>query len=94
METAILNIRITGDYKNYYLSKLKEFAELFNPKLIKRVEFGKQDIRGAISISLVDLKSCISEQKFFINKWEMLGYIVGFTENKQGSYNKFKRWLK
>lgn len=91
---SICNIRITGSDKNYYLNQLKIFCSYFNSKKVLAVHFGKQDIRGTESITIIDHRHCVPAQKHFTNKWEMLGYIVGFNDCKdKGGYN-FSKFLK
>ncbi len=83
MNIQIVGIRITGVDKNYYLNQLQIFADSINWALnrddIVRVEFGRQDIRGGISICLVDDRTCVTQQKFFNSKDEMLGFVCGFN---------------
>ena len=51
--------------------------------LIIDAQFGKQDMRGCFSITLIDNRHCVSSQKFFATKHEMLGYVVGYNEAKK-----------
>jgi len=74
----LCNIRITGRDKEYWLSQLQEFANKFNADKVSCVQFGKQDIRGGISITVVDKNHCVPCQKFFKSKDEMLGFVVGW----------------
>ena len=94
MKISLCNMRLTGIDKEYYLNQLKEFAELFSDSKINSVQFGKQDIRGGFSITLVDKKHCVPEQKFFTNKWEMLGYIVGFNNATDNGLQRWSRFFK
>jgi len=80
VKISLCNMRLTGVDKLYYANKMKEFAGLFSDDKINSVEFGKQDIRGGFSITLLDKKWCVPAQKHFTNKWEMLGYIVGYVD--------------
>jgi len=76
-------MRIVGDNKVYLLKQLEDFAlNIGNTEQskIKTVEFGKQDIRGGFSITLVDKEDCVPMQKFFKNKDELLGFVCGFNE--------------
>ena len=85
MNYSLQNIRITGHNKEYYLNQLSVFAARCCLKPgIKRVEFGKQDTRGAVSICLATDAHCISAQKHFDSKAEMLGFVVGFNEAHSG----------
>lgn len=91
---SLCNMRLIGQDKVFYQNKLKEFCLLFNKNKIISVQFGKQDIRGTESITLIDEKHCVPTQKHFNNKWEMLGYIVGFVEAKGlNFYTPFKDFL-
>ena len=57
--------------------------ELPYPKLfytdLSEVQFGKQDIRGGFSICFVNEKHCVTVQKLFASRSEMIGYIIGFV---------------
>ena len=72
-------MRLTGKNKKFYENQLTEFEGLLVDKgMAYRVEFGKQDIRGAFSISLYDVDNRIKQQRFFETKQELLGYVVGY----------------
>ena len=75
------NIRMIGQDKQYYINQCQEYAELIAGKTsdIKRVEFGKQDIRGGICITLYNSKHCVPQQRHFDSKEHMLGFIVGYN---------------
>jgi len=76
----LINMRLTGIDKNYYSNKLEQFEQLMIDKdMAHAVEFGKQDTRGAFSISLKTGNHCISQQKMFSSKQELLGYVVGYV---------------
>ena len=80
---SLQNIRLPTIDRVYYEHKLKEFTEIVCEDLtIKSVEFGRQDIRGGISITLIDYRDCVPKQKFFTNKSEMLGYVCGFIDGR------------
>ncbi len=89
VKMRLVGIRITGVDKDYYLNQLQIFADNINSALnrndIVSVEFGRQDIRGVISICLVHVSTCVAHQKFFKTKDELLGYICGYNsaKNKQ-----------
>ena len=75
----IVGMRLTGKNKKFYENQLTEFEGLLADKgMAYRVEFGKQDIRGAFSISLYDGDNRIKQQRFFETKQELLGYVVGY----------------
>ena len=81
MKIQLCNMRLSGNDKRYYESRLQEFADLLPSTLdrdIACVQFGKQDLRGGFSITLVDQSGCVPMQKFFDNKSEMLGFVIGY----------------
>ena len=82
----INHMRLNGENKHYWLHQLAEFSRRFvnkeygyNSRIIKGVNFGKQDIRGAFSICLIDEKNCIPKQKSFESKDQLLGFVQGFN---------------
>lgn len=76
----IVGMRITGIDKNYYLRQLELFEQAMIDKgRATRVEFGKQDMRGVPSICLFN-DGCVTQQKHFNSKDELLGYVVGYNE--------------
>lgn len=77
MKYQKINLRLCGMGRSYYEHTFQKFADLFDEKQIKEVQFGKQDIRGAHSITLIDHESCIPMQKFFETREELLGYVQG-----------------
>lgn len=81
------SIRATRAYSKLYIEHiLNEFApkwiekhnSIFPNNTIKSVEFAKQDIRGAPSITLFDCRSCVPHQKHFNSYADMLAFIEGF----------------
>ena len=52
---------------------------MFDEKKVQRIDLGKQDLRGGISITIENHKDLVVFQKFFMNKMEMLGFISGFV---------------
>ena len=95
VETRIgISIRMPTRDKPYYTYHLERFCELFNPELIKSIDFGKQDIRGTESITLIDHQSCVPYQKHFENKWEMLGFVVGYVNGATDSDYDLKAYKK
>ncbi len=76
-------MRLTNE-KPYYEGHMRVFAEHICKGDIIKVAFGKQDIRGGFSITLIDSRHCVPSQKFFNSKDEMLGYL--------GAYNESKGW--
>lgn len=82
---SIVGIRITGTNKNYYLRQLELFEQAMIDKgWATRVEFGKQDMRGVPSICLFNDRHCVTQQKHFNSKDELLGYVVGYNSVEQG----------
>ena len=81
------SIRATRAYPKAYIQYLlktfspkwiEKYNSIFPDKTIKAIEFGKQDIRGTPSITLIDNKSCVPHQKHFNSYAEMLAFIEGF----------------
>ncbi|MFY0601650.1 MAG: hypothetical protein JXR03_18395 [Cyclobacteriaceae bacterium] len=66
---------ITEEFSPKWIEKYKS---IFPAKIIKAIEFGKQDMRGAPSITLFDERSCVPHQKHFNSYAEMLAFIEGF----------------
>ena len=82
----IVNMRLTGNDKAFYRGHCEQMAEHIiaaSDGFIINVQFGKQDIRGGFSVTLIDNRHCVPSQKFFATKQELLGYIVGYNEAKQ-----------
>ena len=76
---SIVGMRITGTNKNYYLHQLELFEQkMIDKGMATRVEFGKQDMRGVPSICLFN-GHCVTQQKHFDTKQELLGYVVGYN---------------
>jgi len=91
----LCNIRIIGNNKTYLLKQFENFALNIGNRedsKIKTVEFGKQDIRGGFSITLIDKKDCIPFQKFFNSKDEMIGFVCGFN-TPITMFNDFERFM-
>lgn len=88
-----INIRLPSDNKRYYEFQLKQFAERFDSKQIIQVSYGKQDVRGTESITLVDKKHCVPVQIFFYNKWELLGFVTGFNAGKEHKCSRLYNFL-
>ena len=91
---ARIGIRMPTRDKHYYTYQLEKFCKLFNPKLIKAIAFGKQDMRGTESITLIDHQSCVPYQKHFENKWEMLGFVVGYVNGATDNDYNLKVFVK
>lgn len=89
-----INIRLPKQDKVYFENQIKKFCSYFDYTKISVIQFGKQDIRGTESICVVDKKQCVPIQKYFNNKFEMLGFIQGFIQGKQKTENCFKEFAK
>ncbi len=76
----LVQIRLTRE-QPYYEDHMRVFAEHMGNE-ITTVQFGKQDSRGAFSITLYDTGGCVPYQKHFITKDEMLGFLVAYNEAK------------
>ena len=81
----LLHIKLTGGNKNYYLSQLEIFERhmIADFENVDHVEYGKQDTRGSVSVSLVTPDHLINEQKHFADKNEMLGFVCGYNAAKE-----------
>jgi len=88
-----IGIRLSKQSRVYWENQLKEFSNIFDPKKIKEVQFGKQDIRGSESITLIDNKDCVPSQKHFENKREMLGFICGYNSANNKDKSRFSDYL-
>ena len=82
MSYSISNMRL-GAEKAYYQNQLAAFASIMIDKFddVQRVEFGKQDSRGALSITLFNSKHCVPQQRHFTSKDELLGFVVGYNHS-------------
>ena len=82
---SVVNNRITGENTLYYMNQLKEFCSWFDSEKVSNIHFGKQDIRGAPSITIYYKNSgCCSGFKYFSSMKELLEFVVGFNL----AYNK------
>lgn len=74
------HLRLTGNDANYYKNRLLMYqAHQQATSNVDYVEFGKQDIRGAISITEFDDRHCVSKPQIFFNtKEQLLGYVDGY----------------
>ena len=76
------SFRLTGIDKHYYASQLQIFADHWDKDKYKSICFGKQDSRGALSITFFNHSHRVPMQRHFINKDAMLNFIVGYNEAK------------
>lgn len=78
----IHNFRETRDhYKTYINHVVNEFTQHYGKNYgdnIKRIEYGKQDMRGAPSITLFNDKHCVPHQRHFSSNKEMFSFIEGY----------------
>jgi len=73
------------DNKYYFANQLKKFEnnikkygyENIKSKEIKRVDFYNN------YFNIVDYKECIDREKGFYNKYELLGFVVGYNKSLQ-----------
>lgn len=89
MKTSFNSMKLESYQKNL----LTNFAELLPNKLtetdIQHVCFGKQDSRGALSITIFDSRHCVPMQRHFNSKDELIGYVEGWMN----AHNKDAKWL-
>ena len=90
------SFRLPQDRKVYYEYQMQEFANNLAARVtcdVKYIQFGKQDSRGALSITIFDHRHCVPMQRHFSSKDEMLGFIEGYNKACsnvtyiQGDYN-------
>lgn len=74
----------------YWRTQLQDFTNHMGEAFpgTARVEFCKQDKRGALSITLFNDCYCVHHQKLFTNKDALLGYVQGYNSAKSG-----EEWL-
>lgn len=75
------NSMILGKEKPYLKNQLMTFAESMADKFNDTIEvcYGKQDSRGALSITLFNSRHCVDHQKHFSSKDELLGFVIGYN---------------
>lgn len=88
-----IGIRLPKENKVYWENQLIMFCKHFDETQISGIDFGKQDIRGAFSITLFDHRSCVPRQLHFVNKDALLGYVQGFNESRSATWNTFKNFM-
>jgi len=88
-----IGVRLPKEAKPYWTNQLQQFADRFNKEKIKEIQFGKQDIRGSESITLIDLKDCVPTQLRFTNKWDMLGFVQGYNEVQNTTTSRLNEFL-
>lgn len=84
------SIRANRQYSKAYIDNiLNQFTQLYVKQYeLKRkptnkiisTDFGKQDMRGAPSITLIDSRHCVPHQRHFATNNEILSYIEGYID--------------
>ncbi|MEO9804794.1 MAG: hypothetical protein ABJF04_16175 [Reichenbachiella sp.] len=81
------SIRASKAYSKPYIEHILEeftpkwiekYNSIFPDRTIKAIEFAKQDMRGAPSITLFDDRHCVPHQRHFSSYAEMLTFMQGF----------------
>ena len=76
--------------KEYYDNLCAEFTPLYLQALpsdnLVSIDFGKQDMRGAPSITIFDDQHCAPYQRHFETYKEMLSYMQGFVAANTGRF--------
>jgi hypothetical protein len=76
------HIRLTGIDKLYYLRQFEQFEIAMVKKFnCQYVAYGKQDTRGAHSICLFSDNGCVSQQRHFDSKDQLIGFVVGYNSH-------------
>lgn len=83
--------RQTREYSKAYLDNLcAEFTPLYLKALpsdnLESIDFGKQDMRGAPSITVFDDRHCVPYQRHFSSYKEMIAYMQGFIAANSGRF--------
>ena len=76
------SFRLPAEDKVYWEHQLQECANNIAKRVecdVKYIQFGRQDSRGALSITLFDHRHCVPMQRHFSSKAEMLGFVAGFN---------------
>lgn len=89
-------MRLPAGDKNYWLNQLETFTHQFADMQILFVQYGKQDMRGIPSITLIDYNHCVPVQQHFKTSRELLAYVQGYNAaNKaQAGFNPFAMYQK
>lgn len=83
------NMLISAASDSYWLRQLQAFTNHFASMQVKTAQFGKQDMRGTESITLVDHNSCVPLQRHFGSKKELLAFIEGYNMARGGEGSPF-----
>jgi len=62
---------------------IKKYYSIYGERKISAIAFGKQDMRGAPSITMFDERHCVPYQKHFGSNKEMLAFMQGFVASFQ-----------
>lgn len=89
---SLCHLRLPARDKPYWMNQLQTFANHFAWGQVKYVAFGKQDTRGAHSITLVDHNDCVPRQLHFENKFALLYYVQGY--NAAHGHDSLKEYTK
>ncbi len=82
---SIVEMQVPRDAAGYWREALRQYAE-HQSDFYRLIEIGKQDVRGGFSICWYPAEGktdCIVRQQFFMNKWEMLGFIKGYLKGME-----------
>lgn len=82
VDISILDRTPVGEDKNRLARIFSEYAQQFQYEA-QRIEFGKQDSRGAPSISLVTVYGTIGQQKHFQNYRQLIAYVEGYLSAQE-----------
>ncbi len=87
------NMRLSGKDKNYWIAQLQLFANQFASMQVHSVQFGKQDMRGCPSITIVDHNHCVPRQHHFKSNKELLAFVQGYNMalSKYDCFADFKK---
>lgn len=87
-----INIRLPKNDKPYWERQLQLFADRLDNSEIMAVQYGKQDIRGTESITLVDHQHCVPKQLHFASKEMLLGYVQGYNSAHADYHDDFAQY--
>jgi len=79
-----------ADNERHMPAQFQTFCNNFSSRSdidIRYIVFGKQDSRGALSITVFDQRHCVPMQRHFSSKQEMFGYVEGYN-NAMNSASK------
>ena len=85
VKISLCHLRLPAHDKAYWLNQFRKFANLMDSESVQAVQYGKQDTRGAHSITLVDWHHCVPKQMHFATKEMLLGYVQGYVAAKDAA---------